>query len=393
MKNWKNGLIALAAVMLLTACAGPENGNTPTQESSSEAETAWEEEIVGKNIDELKDEPVKAEGQWIKGADGQKYLKQSATFYNSFDTIIDVTYFTQDEKEFDRYLDFTYKEYQRLHRLFDTFHNYEGLVNAKTVNDKAGGDPVKVPDELFDLVSFSLDHRQDVLGKVNIGIGRAVSLWNQAREEKKLPDPEKLKGISAHVDPSNILLDPEKKTIQITDPEMAMDLGAVAKGYATEKIAQELETMGLKHGLISAGGNVRTIGGPIDGREEWSVGIADPRADEESALACVVKVGADMSVVTSGDYQRYFIVDGVRYHHILDPKSLSPLTLYPSVTVISPDSGLADLLSTAFFLSNKEEAEEIRKNFPGQKIDLIWVDKDEKISCTPDIEAKVSLPN
>lgn len=96
-----------------------------------------------------------------------------------------------------------------------------------------------------------------------------------------------------------------------------------------------------------------------------------------------------MSVVTSGDYQRYFIVDGIRYHHILNSKTLHPETIFPSVTVITKDSGLADLLSTAFFLSTKEEAKEIRKRFSDEKIELIWVDEDGKVSATSGIENKV----
>lgn len=393
MKTWRWGLGLFLLALTLTACAGPGEEKTSSMEPSSEEISAENEgqktEMIGKKIDEIKNEPVEGQGQWVQAKDGTKLLKESATFYDTFDTIISVTYYTKDQEEFDRYLKVTHEEYQRLHRLFDTFHNDEGKINAKTINDQAGGSPVKAPEELFDLVSFSLHHYEELSEKVNIGIGRAVALWNQGREEKKLPDPEQLKEIAKHTDPSKILLDEKERTVLIQDPEMALDLGAVGKGYATELVAKKLEAEGLSHGLISAGGNVRTIGGPIDGREEWTVGIAHPRAKDDSAIACTVKVGPGMSVVTSGDYQRYFIVDGVRYHHILNSKTLHPETIFPSVTVITKDSGLADLLSTALFLSTKEEAMEIRSRFSDEKIEMIWVDEAGEVSATSGIENKV----
>lgn len=396
MKKWRGGLGALALALALTACTGPGKEKASNETSSLEISSEAGENpsgIIGKKIEDLRNEPVEGQGQWVESVDGEKFLKESATFYDTFDTIISVTYFTQSQEAFDRYVKMTHQEFQRLHQLFDTFHNVEGGVNAKTINDQAGKAPVKVPDELYDLISFSLRHYEDVSKKVNIGIGRAVALWNQGREEKKVPDLQRLKEISQHIDPANIILNDKEKTVFIKDPEMALDLGAVGKGYATELVAKKLEAEGLGHGLISAGGNVRTIGGPIDGRKEWTVGIADPRADEDSAMACTVQVGPGMSVVTSGDYQRYFIVDGIRYHHILNPKTLQPQTLYPSVTVVTQDSGLADLLSTAFFLSTKEEAKEIRDRFSDEKIELIWVDENDKVSSTPDLEKKIQVPS
>jgi len=215
----------------------------------------------------------------------------------------------------------------------------------------------------------------------------------EAKAEKKpvaLPNRAALEEANAHTAIQGVRLDESAQTAYLTDERMSLDLGSVAKGYATELVAQRLKARGITSGLISAGGNVKTIGLPADGREAWSIGIHNPKPNQAQVIA-VVKVGEDMSMVTSGDYQRYFVHEGRKYHHIIDPETLEPGGAYPSVTVVVKDSGLADMLSTALFLSTEEEAEQIRARLKAVPFGVIRVDRDNAVTASDDLKDKLTI--
>ncbi len=313
------------------------------------------------------------------------------SFYQTFDTSITYISYKATKEEFDEESKFVEEEFTRLHKLYDNFNSYDDIVSIKEVNDMAGKGPVKVDKDLFNLVKFAIDNYEKTHGKVNIAMGRTIKLWTDARnanhpskslgveeheiddEDKVLPSPEEIKESGMHMDIKNIVLDEKNQTIEIKDPDMLIDLGAVGKGYATEIVAQKLIDRGVKHASINAGGNVRSIGTPGDGRVKWGVGIQNPENKSKDFLE--VLFTGPVSVVTSGDYQRYFEKDGVRYHHIIDPKTLYPGGDYSSVSILTENSGLADYLSTVMFLSTKEEAEEILKNYP--EVGVLWYSKKE----------------
>ncbi len=147
-----------------------------------------------------------------------------------------------------------------------------------------------------------------------------------------------------------MVIDEAASTVQITDPETRLDVGAIAKGYAVEQVCRQAPA-GL---LVSVGGNIRATGPKADG-QPWVVGIQSPDRDGEEFLHTLEL--SQGSVVTSGDYQRYYTVDGVRYHHIIDPATLSPAAYWRSVTIVCADSGLADALSTALFTLPQAEGQ------------------------------------
>ena len=153
---------------------------------------------------------------------------------------------------------------------------------------------------------------------------------------------------------------------------MKLDDGAVAKGYATELVAQMLLASDMPSFIISAGGNVRMGNPPADGRAKWGVGIQDPDG-AVLGLSDIVETLylTGCSVVTSGDYQRYYVVDGQRYHHLIDPDTLMPDTDFRSVSIITEDSGYADLLSTAAFLMPYEESRAFIDSLDG--VEAIWL--------------------
>ncbi len=293
-----------------------------------------------------------------------KYEKYNDTFIGSFDTIISVASYHKSDAEHKAFREELDAEYKRLNNLFDIYNSYDGLNNAKTINDNAGIAPVQVEKELFDLIKFSIDWYYKTDGKVNIALGSVLRIWHDVRTiaetgEAVLPDMDKLKAANQHTSIESIVLDEENMTVFISDPEASIDIGAVAKGYATELIADKLSEK-YDSFAISAGGNVKVFGAPKDGRLRWGVGITNPIVDENFSMAGgnidLAYVAQEASIVCSGGYQRFIVVDGQRYHHLIDPETLYPNNTYHGVTILCQDSGIADVLSTAVFMMEKDEA-------------------------------------
>ena len=318
--------------------------------------------------------------------------KYSKTFYDTFDTVIQYTEFTDSEEKFEENAAFVEQEYIRLHKLYDNYREYEGINNVMTINQNDGKEAIQVDKDLFNLIKFSIDNYDKTLGYTNIAMGSVLEIWHDVREENQgkddsetiLPDEEELKEASKHTDIKFVVLDEENMTIKIEDPKVSLDLGAVAKGYATELIAKELEDKGIQYASINAGGNVRTINTPGPDRKTWGIALQNPDLDSDDYLEVLFIEGSN-SVVSSGDYQRLFMNDGKRYHHIIDPNTLWPENRYRSVSVVTKDSGLADLLSTAIFLATPEEAEQIISNFDDE-IRVLW-STDDEITYTPNMES------
>ena len=306
--------------------------------------------------------------------------KYTSTFYDTFDTQVLYVEYAESEDDFNKNAEFVKSEFERLHKLYDNYRTYDDVNNVKTINLSAGKEPVKVDEDLFKMIKFSMDNYDKVLGKTNIAMGKVLDIWHDIRENNKdkenseiiLPKNEDLIEANKYTNIKNVILDEENMTIYITDPEMSIDFGAVAKGYAVELVAKKLEEKGIENASINAGGNVRTIGNPGGGRKTWGVALQNPDMQSKDYLD-VLYIEGSKSVVTSGDYQRYFIKDGKVYHHIIDPKTLWPSEQYAAVVVVTKDSGLADLLSTALYLSTKEEAEKIISNYEDE-IGIIWAD-------------------
>ncbi|MDU1044207.1 FAD:protein FMN transferase [Peptoniphilus rhinitidis] len=319
--------------------------------------------------------------------------KYDLEFYETFDTVVDVAIYSDDKDFAEKNLQYTKKRFEELHKLFDNYKNYDGITNVKTINDNAGIKGVVVGDVLFNLIKNSIDDNNIISHNTDVAIGPVTELWNSYRElyesgktasEVKeikgstLPKNSELERLRALTNINNIKLDEEKKEVYLEKEGMKLDLGATAKGYATEIVARELEERGVTSGIISAGGNVRIIGSPGDGREFFSIGIQNPDLENENSILLTMKL-KDTSAVTSGDYQRYFEVDGTRYCHIIDPDTLKPSRRLKSVTVINKDSGLCDFLSTAAFNSSNEEIESLAKKTNSA---IIWVDENMKLNYT-----------
>ncbi len=318
------------------------------------------------------------------------YRKYSYEFFGTFDTMVQVMGYAKDENQFEEMAMKVQSRFEELNKLFDIYNDYEDINNIKTINDNAGIRPVEVRQEIIDLILFSMDWYEKTGGVVNIALGPVLSIWHQYREEGKanpssarLPERKLLLDAAKKTDITKIEVDTSKNTVFLKEPGMSLDVGAVAKGFATEIVAGELVEAGYTSFIINSGGNVRVVGEPRDGvRKKWGIGLQDPDANPDpyrDEYFDVVYV-TDASVVTSGDYQRYYVVDGQRIHHLIDPETLMPARYYRAVTVLTEDSAIADFLSTAAFILPYEKSRRLIESLDG--VEALWVMPDGSIKAT-----------
>lgn len=310
----------------------------------------------------------------------------TATFLNLFDTVTTVIGRADSEARFQTVAQQIRDDLQFYHRLFDIYNDYEGVTNIKTINDNAGIAPVTVDRVVIDLLLDCKRYYDLTDGKVNVAMGSVLHLWHIARNDgirdplnAQLPDMQALQTAAEHTDINCVVIDEAASTVFLTDPDLRLDVGAVAKGWATQRVAESAPT-GL---LISVGGNVCATGPKTEDGTSWIIGIQDPNEAEKNLHTLYLTKG---SVVTSGDYQRFFVAEGQKYHHIIDPATQMPAALWCSVSVICQDSGLADALSTGLFLMDLEQGKRLAAECGAE---VLWVDRDGREFMTPGFESKL----
>ncbi len=305
--------------------------------------------------------------------------KYSAYYFDYFDTATTIIGYTETKEEFDAICEEVKALLNEYHRLFTIYNRFENFTNLVTINDVTDGEHqvVEVDEKIIDMLIFAKEMYEKTDGKVNIAMGSVLSIWHIYRNEgisdpsiAQLPPMDKLKEASKHTDINDLIIDEEKNTVYLADPLMKLDVGAIAKGYAVEKIGDYLEEKGIEGFLLNVGGNIRTVGYSGDG-EPWKAGIENPDTEnEEKPYIEYIKIAGE-SIVTSGSYQRYYVVDGENYHHIIDPETLMPGVNFKSVSVITNDSGLGDAFSTALFLMSYEEGKALVEKT--ENIEAMWV--------------------
>lgn len=310
-----------------------------------------------------------------------KLTRYEAEFLTLFDTASNVISYTTDEAEFTDKTNFIYDELKTYHELFDIYNNYDGVNNIKTINDNAGISPVKVDKKLIDFLLFSKQIYELTDGKVNIAFGSVLKVWHDYREigidfpaMAEVPSREVLLEANKYTDINRMIIDEQASTVYLEDKEMRLDVGAIGKGYATEQVALAGENnQGITTMLLSIGGNVRSIGEKGNNEGAWKVGVQNPDKEDGTSLIHTVAL-VESSLVTSGDYQRYYVVNGKRYHHIIDPVTFMPAEYYRAVSIIAKDSGLADALSTACFIMPLEEARALVEKVDGAEAIFVMPD-------------------
>ena len=320
------------------------------------------------------------------GTSQPKQTQYTATFLTLFDTVTTILGRGESQESFSETAQEIHDELLEYHRLFDIYNDYEGLPNLKTVNDNAGLAPVVVDSRILDLLEDCKTYYTLTQGRVNVAMGSVLSLWHIAREDgvndpenAYLPDEAALRQAGEHRDLGQVILDREASTVYLADPDLRLDVGAIAKGWSAQRVAENAPA-GL---LISVGGNVCATGPKDSSGTPWVVGVQDPDGGDRYLHTLAITEG---SVVTSGDYQRAYTVDGKLYHHIIDPDTLYPGTQWRAVTIVCEDSGLADALSTALFLLPREEGQKLLDATGAQ---ALWIDAQGQMFYSPGFEALI----
>lgn len=325
---------------------------------------------------------------------GKQYQKYSITNYSALNTVSEISsYAIEDQQEQLEELNNLLEEWNKL---FDIYKNYDGIHNIKTINDYAGKEPVEVDQRIISVLKKGIEIEKLTNGTCNIAFGSVLSIWHHYREkgleneaEAQVPTKKELKKAARHTDISNLIIDEKKGTVYLKDPDMSLDLGAIAKGCAGDDIARRAKELGMDSVMINLGGNVLTIGNKKSDENgtDWIAGIQNPDNANELSYLFKLKLN-DRALVTSGDYQRFYEVDGKKYSHIIDPLTLFPPEKYRSVTVYMESSGMADALSTSLFIADLEEGKELISEIEGE-CEVIWVLQDGSVEMTEGIKGMV----
>lgn len=318
-------------------------------------------------------------------------VKHQGSFLFLFNTITELVAYTKTEEDFNKLATFIKDELEIYHQLYDKYNSYEGINNIKTINDNAGKEPVKVDKKIIDLLKYSVSAYELFDGTVNIAMGSVLEVWHDYRTagiddpmNATLPPMELLEEANKHTDISMIIIDEVNSTVLLQDSKMRLDVGAIAKGYATEQVVRAAIDKGYTDFLLSVGGNVRALGGKGIEKAPWNVGIQNP--DKESDIHSLYTLALnDLSLVASGDYERYYTVNGKEYHHIIDPDTLMPSEYFVAVSLICEDSGMADALSTAIYNMPFEEGLTLVESL--ENTEALWIFHDGSMKYSDGFEA------
>ena len=308
--------------------------------------------------------------------------KFSTYSFDYFDTATTITGYAEDQAAFDAIANEALTLLGEYHRLYDIYGRYDGMENLCTINDLKDGAhrTVTVDQKIIDMLLYAREMYDKTDGMVNVAMGSVLKLWHDYRTvgmsdpaDASLPPMNKLEEAAQHTDITKMVIDADNRTVTLTDPQMRLDVGAIAKGYAAEQVAKWLEAHGVSGWLLNVGGNVRAVGKKPDGTA-WTVGLENPEDTSADYLAYMQLT--DEALVTSGSYQRYYIVGGKSYHHIIHPDTLMPAEGYLAVSVVCHDSGMGDALSTALFCMSIEEGKALIATLDG--VAVSWVTSDGK---------------
>ncbi len=277
-------------------------------------------------------------------------------------------YGTEDQKLAERGLQLC-KDYEKI-----LSKTVEGSDIYKINN--AGGTPVQVRPETVQLLKKAIYYSKKTDGLFDVSIGGVSELWDFSGENPKVPAKKSIEEALSHVGYKNIKI--EGKTVRLADPKTKIDLGAIAKGYIADRVADMLREEGVDRAIINLGGNVLTIGEKQSGLP-WNIGVEKPFSGGSQIVGAVKS--KDSSVVTSGIYERQFKQDGVLYHHVLNPKTGYPVkTDLDAVSILSKESVEGDAISTCCLLLGKERAEKFISEIAG--VEAIFIDSGGKVSST-----------
>ena len=252
--------------------------------------------------------------------------------------------------------------FSRFHQLNAVFSDYDPQSELRQLCDTSSkGNPVRVSDDLWRVLARSVEVAERSGGAFDISVSPVIHLWRSARQTKELPSSESIQKALARVGYQAIRLDPEKHTVELLKPNMRLDVGGIAKGYAVDAAMAEIRKYGITSMLIDAGGNLG-LGDPPPGKPGWRIGIAPP--DRKSPPRQYLQLSR-VALSTSGDFWQYTVIGGKRYSHLIDPHTGIALTDHSSVTVIGSNGLSTDGLSAAVAILGPEKGLELIESTPG----------------------------
>lgn len=297
-------------------------------------------------------------------------------------TLVTVTAVASDKNRGDRAVQAALDEIKRLEQLLSTWRADSELSQ---VNAEAGRRPVQVSRETVQLVARALDIAELTHGGFNIALGPAIEAWS-VTERQHIPEKEELEWLKPLVDWTSIQVNSARRTIYLPHKGMRIDVGGIGKGFAADRAVDEMKRAGAVGGVVALSGDIKTFG-TLPDRSGFSVGIRHPR--QEGVLIATIDL-KDEAISTAGDYERFFERDGVRYHHILDPRTLQPARACQSVTVIAKEGMMADGLDTGLFVLGPEAGMTLAERLPD--VEAIFIDEEGKMTVSSGLRDRLRAP-
>lgn len=276
----------------------------------------------------------------------KRLFKETRT---SMYTLVSITVLASSQEKARTAMDAAHQELERLGRLLNF---YAADSELTTINNNAGIQPVKVAPETLEIIEAAIFAGQQTDGGFDVTVGPLVKLWDF--KTNTVPPAASIAESLPLVGYKNIVVDHAASTVFLIQSGVRIDLGGIIKGFAADKAVEILKNHGIDDGIVAVAGDIKVFGRQLDGRP-WHIGIQNPRQENGDAQLLATVDLEGMGISTSGDYQRYFIKDGIRYHHLLNPKTGYPESLCRSVTVIAPAAALTDAFATGIFVMGPEK--------------------------------------
>lgn len=309
--------------------------------------------------------------------------KVVAASYEAMGTSVDLKVWTEREAAARAAMDDAVAEIRRLQAMMTTWSDTSEISK---INAAAGGAAVPISDEMLDVLEGAKRIYDESHGVFDITFYAFKGLWRFDHDGADVvPSDDAIKAKLALVDGKKLEIDRKAKTARLAQKGMLINVGGIAKGYAVDKAAAVLAKHGFTDVVVQAGGDLLVKG--RKGEAPWRVGIRDPRGPDGDFFA--VAPIRDAAFSTAGDYERGFVKDGVRYHHILDPRTGKPATACRSVTILAPDALTADEIDDAIFILGPEEGMKLLARHPGAG--AVIVDKDNKVHISDNLKGVVEI--
>lgn len=316
------------------------------------------------------------------GCTKQQYSEPISRTEVMMGTVVKISLYDGEEKILD-------KAFERVHEIEDLVSINKDGTEIDKLNENAGIKGIKLSDTSYNIIDKALYYSKLSNGGYDATIGPLVKLWSIGLPEAKVPTQKEIDETIKKIDYSKVKMNPNTKEVFLSQKGMMLDLGSIAKGYTADEIVKILRNESVNQAIIDVGGNIYAMG-LKDGEKNWKIGIQNP-FDERGSIVGSIEI-SDKSVVTSGVYERFIKKDGVKYHHILNPRTGYPYeTDIAGVSIITDKSIDADALSTLIFTKGLSEGLKFVEKL--ENVDAIFITNESKVYITKGIKDKFKISN